>query len=151
MSLQIDIKNALKQAMMDKDANKLNVIRGLITAFTNELVATNRTPQSELTDEEALAVIRRAVKQRKDAIEQFSAGGRPELAESEKAELGVLEAYLPQMMSKEEIRTLAEAKKAELAITDRSKAGILTGALMKDLKGKADGSDVKEVVDGLFV
>ena len=98
----------------------------------------------------ALAVIRRGVKQRKDAIEQFTKGGRPELADNEKTECAILETYLPQMMSRDEIRTIAETKKAELNITDKSKVGQLTGAIMKELKGKADGADVKAVVDELF-
>ncbi len=135
---------------MAKDAVKLSVIRGLMSAMTNELVATSRTPQSELTDEEVLGLIRRGVKQRKDSIEQFKGANRPELAEAEQAEMEVLQTYLPQMMSRDEIKTLAEAKKAELGVTDKAKAGILTGALMKDLKGKADGGDVKEVVESLF-
>lgn len=151
MTLQQDIKAELKEAMMAKDTVRLTVIRGLMTSFMNELVATGRTPQAELTDDEVLGLIRRAVKQRKDAAEQFTTAGRPELAESEQAELVVLEKYLPQMMSKDEIKTLAEAKKAELGITDKAKAGMLTGALMKDLKGKADGGDVKDVVEALFV
>jgi uncharacterized protein len=150
MSLQETIKGQLKEAMMAKDTVKLTVVRGLITAFTNELVASNRTPQDKLTDEEAQAVIRRAVKQRKDAIEQFTNAGRPELAESEQAELSILEAYLPQMMSKDEIQALAVAKKAELGIDDKSKVGMLMSALMKDLKGKADGNDVKAAVESLF-
>ena len=150
MSLQSDIKGQLKEAMMAKDTVKLTVIRGLITAFTNELVATSRTPQSELEDEEVIALIRRAVKQRKDSIEQFTNGGRPELAESEQAELSVLETYLPAMMSQDEIRPLAEAKIAELGITDKAKAGMVMGALNKDLKGKADGADIKTVVESLF-
>ena len=150
MSLQETIKGQLKEAMMAKDTVKLTVVRGLMTAFTNELVASNRTPQDKLTDEEAQAVIRRAVKQRKDAIEQFTNAGRPELAESEQAELSILEAYLPQMMSKDDIKALAVAKKAELGIDDKSKVGILMSALMKDLKGKADGNDVKAAVESLF-
>ncbi len=150
MSIQQDLKTKLKEAMIAKDAVKLTVIRGIMSAMTNELVATGRTPQSELTDEEVLALIRKAVKQRKDAIEQFTAGGRADLAESEQAELEILSTYLPQMMAREEILTLAQAKKAELGIDDKAKVGVLTGALMKDLKGKADGGDVKEVVESLF-
>jgi uncharacterized protein YqeY len=150
MSLQETIKGQLKEAMMAKDTVKMTVIRGLMTAFMNELVATSRTPQDSLTDEETQAVIRRAVKQRKDSIDQFTNAGRPELAESEKAELSILETYLPQLMSKEEIKTFAESKKAELGIDDKSKVGLLMSALMKDLKGKADGSDVKAVVESLF-
>lgn len=150
MSLQEQIKGEIKTAMMSKDAVRLSVVRGLATAFMNELVATKRTPQDTLTDEEASAVIRRGIKQRKDSIEQFTAAGRTELAESEQAELAVLEAYLPKMMSQEDIRPIAEAKKAELGITDKTKAAMLIGALMKDLKGKADGNDVKAVIESLF-
>lgn len=150
MALQDDIKGQLKEAMMAKDTVKLTVIRGLITAFTNELVATKRTPTDKLTDEEVLAVIRRGVKQRKDSIEQFTAGGRPELADSEKAEMVILEQWLPKMMSVDEIKPLAEAKKAEMGVTDKSKVGMLMSALMKDLKGKADGNDVKAAVEALF-
>lgn len=135
---------------MAKDSVKLTVIRGLMSVFTNELVSLGRTPQSELTDEEVLAVIRRAVKQRKDSIEQFEKGGRADLADSEKAELNILEKYLPAMMSQDDIRAFAEAKKAELGVTDKAKVGLLMSALMKDLKGKADGGDVKAVVESLF-
>jgi uncharacterized protein YqeY len=97
-----------------------------------------------------LNVIRRAVKQRKDSIEQFVSGGRPELADDEKAELAILEAYLPAMMSREDVETFAKAKMTELGVTDKSKAGMFMGTLMKELKGKADGDVVKAVVDSLF-
>lgn len=150
MTLQETIKASLKEAMMAKDTVRMTVIRGLMSAFTNELVSIGRTPQDTLSDEEVLTVIRRAVKQRKDAVEQFTAGGRADLAESEQAELSLLEVYLPQLMSKDEIKAFAEAKKTELGVTDKSKVGILMSALMKDLKGKADGSDVKSVVEALF-
>jgi uncharacterized protein YqeY len=151
MTLQETIKASLKEAMMAKDSVKMTVIRGLMSAFTNELVTLGRTPQDALTDDEVLAVIRRGVKQRKDAIEQFVAGGREDLADSEKAELALLEVYLPAMMPREEIQKIAEAKKAELGINDKSKSGMLMSTLMKELKGKADGADVKAVVEGLFV
>ena len=140
----------MKEAMKAKDTVKLGVVRGLSSAFTNELVKLGKMPQDELSDEDALNVIRRAVKQRKDSIEQFVAGGRPELAEDEKAELAVLETYLPAMMSKEDVTTIAKAKMAEMGAIDKSKAGMFMGTLMKDLKGKADGDVVKEVVDSLL-
>ena len=150
MTIQTDIKEQMKEAMKAKDTVKLGVVRGLSSAFTNELVKLGKMPQDELSDEDALAVIRRAVKQRKDSIEQFVTGGRPELAEDEKAELAILETYLPAMMSKEDVMTLAKAKMAEMGAIDKSKAGMFMGALMKDLKGKADGDVVKEVVDSLL-
>jgi uncharacterized protein YqeY len=126
------------------------VLRGIISNFTNELVATGKTPQDPVTDELAMTVIKRAAKQRKDAIEQFTAGGRADLAENEQAELEIVNAFLPTLMSREEITAIAEAKKAELGVTDKAGAGKLVGALMRDLNGKADGGDVKAVVDSLF-
>lgn len=145
-----DIKASLKDALKAKEEVRLRTIRSMLTAFTNELVATGRTPQAMLEDTEVLGVIKRLAKQRKDSIEQYEAANRPELAEPEKAELLVLEGYLPQMMSQDELRPIAEAKKAELGITDKSKLGILVGAIMKELAGKADGADVKAVVEQLF-
>ena len=150
MTLHSTIKSQIKEAMLAKDALRLSVVRGLVAAFTNELVAKQRKPTEELSDEDVLAVIRRAVKQRKDSIEQFKAGGRQDLVDSETAELGVLEKYLPQMMSREDIRKVAEAKKNELGITDKAKLGQFVGMLMKELKGKADGTDVKQVAESLF-
>lgn len=150
MTIQTDIKDQMKEAMKAKDTVKLGVVRGLSSAFTNELVKLGKMPQDELSDEDALNVIRRAVKQRKDSIEQFVSGGRPELAEDEKAELAILETYLPTMMSKEDVITIAKAKMAEMGAIDKSKAGMFMGTLMKDLKGKADGDVVKAVVDDLL-
>lgn len=150
MTLHLTIKGQIKEAMLARDQLRLGVVRGLVAAFTNELVAKNRKPTEELSDEDVLSVIRRAVKQRKDSIEQFKAGGRQDLVDVEASELSVLEKYLPQMMSRDEIKKVAEAKKTELGITDKSKLGQFVGTLMKELKGKADGADVKSVAESLF-
>lgn len=147
---QNDLKEQLKDAMRAKDAVRLGVIRGLLTAATNELVAKGKKPTDELGPDDLVALIRRAAKQRKDSIEQFEGGGRADLAEKEKAELAILDSYLPALMGKDEVQKLATAKAAELGITDKSKANQLMGMLMKDLKGKADGTVVKEVVDAMF-
>jgi len=144
------IKRELKESMMAKDAVRTTVIRGLLTAFTNELVAQKRKPDEQLNDEEVLKVITRSVKQRKDSIEQFTKGGREDLADEEKAELVHLEKYLPELMSEEAIREKAIAKKAELGIDDKAKMGMLMGAIMKDLAGQADGMVVKKVVEEFF-
>ena len=150
MSLHEEIKASLKEAMKAKDEAKLRTVRSLLTAFTNELVATGKTPQDTLDDAGVLSVIKRAAKQRKDSIEQYEAAGRTDLVEPEQEELAILEGYLPQMMSQDEIRPIAEAKKAELGIDDKAKLGMLVGAVMKELAGKADGGDVKAVVESLF-
>ena len=150
MSIQQNMRDGIKAAMIAKDAVKLTVLRGLVSAFTNESVAKGKTPQDELPDADAIAVIKRAVKQRKDSIEQFTKGNRLDLVDNEEAELKILETFLPQTMSKEDIKKIAEAKKAELGVTDKAGMGKFMGALMKDLKGQADGNDVKEVVESLF-
>lgn len=151
MQLQHIIKEQIKDAMRAKDEARLLTLRSIVASCTNQLVATNRKPQEELQDEEVLEVIRKLAKQRKDSIEQFVAGGRQDLAQKEQQELGVLEAFLPQSMDEATIRVHAIAKKAELDMTDPSKMGLLVGALMKDLKGQADGGDVKRVVESLFI
>lgn len=150
MNLHINIKDELKVAMKAKDAAKLRTVRSMLTAFTNELVATGSTPQGELSDDAVLTVIKRLAKQRKDSISQYEAAQRFDLSEPEKEELVVLESYLPKTMSLDELRPLALAKRDALQITDRAKMGMLVGALMKDLQGEADGSDVKTVVEELF-
>ena len=150
MSLQTDIREGIKTAMLAKDSLRTNVLRSILAAFTNELVAKGRKPQDALTDDEGITVIKRMVKQRKDSIEQFEKGGRADLAADEKAEMAILATFLPASTSKEDIKKVAVAKKAELGMTDKSKMGMLIGAVSKELKGKADGADIKEVVESLF-
>jgi len=150
MLLHEQVKGELKISLKAKQAVRLRVVRQLLTAFMNEMVATGRTPQDLLTDEETLAVIKRAAKQRKESITQYEAANRPELAAPEKEELAVLETYLPQLMSIKDITPIVVAKKAELGINDKSKMGLLVGAVMKELAGQADGSDVKLAVEATF-
>jgi hypothetical protein len=150
MLLHEQVKGELKISLKAKQAVRLRVVRQLLTAFMNEMVATGRTPQDLLTDEETLAVIKRAAKQRKESITQYEAANRPELAAPEKEELAVLETYLPQLMSIKDITPIVIAKKAELGINDKSKMGLLVGAVMKELAGQADGADVKTVVEAQF-
>lgn len=148
--LHEQIKNSIKEAMMAKDTLRLETNRGMLSAFTNELVSKGRKPNEMLGDEEAIAVITRLSKQRKDSIEQFKKGNRDDLVQKEEAELLILEAYLPKMMEKGEVEKIVLSKKTELGITDAKEKGKLMAAIMKDLKGKADGMIVKEAVDALF-
>lgn len=144
------IKAKIKESMLAKDAVALSVYRGISAAFTSEVMAKGKTPQDTLSDDECIVVLKRLAKQRKDSIDQFQKGGRPDLADGEMAELMIIETLLPKGASKEDIKKVAEGKKAELGITDKAKVGILTGAVMKEFKGTADGNDVKEVVESLF-
>ncbi|MCX6755172.1 MAG: GatB/YqeY domain-containing protein [Candidatus Nomurabacteria bacterium] len=148
--LQEQIKNNIKEAMIARDSVKLETFRGMSAAFMNELVAKGKKPQEILTDEEAIGVITKLAKQRKDSIEQFKKGGREDLVAEESAQLVILETFLPALMEKSEVENIVKTKKEELGIIDVSKKGILMSAIMKELKGKADGMMVKEVVDSLF-
>jgi len=148
--LHEQIKNNIREAMLAKDSLRLETYRGMLAAFTNELVSKNRKPNETLEDEDALAVITRLSKQRKDSIEQFKKGNREDLVKKEQAELAILETYLPKLMDRNEVEKIAQSKKNELGISDATKKGMLMSAIMKDLKGKADGTVVKEVVDSLF-
>lgn len=150
MSLQQTIKDGIKDAMKNKDMVRLTTLRGLSSAFMNEAVNLNLGPQGELSDEQVLTVLMREAKRRKDSIAQYAEGGREDLAADEKAELAVVEEFLPAMMSLDEIRPIVEAKKTEMGIDDKAKVGMLVGAVMKDLKGKANGDDVKTVAESLF-
>jgi len=145
------IRTEMTAAMKARDALKVDTLRGALSAFTNELVAKGKKPTEELADADAVAVLKRLGKQRKEAAETYTKGGRPELAEKELNELKIIEAYLPQMVSREEILKVARAKKEELGVADASGAGKLTGIVMKEFAGRADGNDVKEVIASLFL
>lgn len=150
MSLHQKIKEDMKEAMRAKEALRLSVVRSLLSAFTNEAVAKGKKPDEELSDEEVLTLVSRAVKQRKDSIEQFEKGGRPELARAERSELAILTTYLPAQMSREEVEVYVKEKLSEVGPVDKSKAGQFMGQIMKDLKGRVDGTLVKEVIDNLI-
>src|SRR3989344_1261582 len=97
--IQNQLKEELKSAMKAKDAVRVSVLRGLLAGFVNENVAKGLKPETPVTDEMALAVIKRQTKQRQDSIEQFAKGARQDLVEKEKAELAILQKYLPAEMS----------------------------------------------------
>lgn len=143
-------------AMKARDDLRVQTLRGALAAFVNELVAKGRKPTEEISDADAVAVLKRLAKQRKEAAEVYEKGGRAELAEKENKELKIIEEYLPQMASREEIEEVARQKMQELGMEAGSpaevsaKAGKLTGAVMKEFAGRADGNDVKEVVQKLL-
>lgn len=152
MTLHETIKNQIKDALRAKDTIRLDVLRGLSALFLNEM-SLGTTTGEFLPDEKVLALIKRSVKQRKDSIEQFTKGGREDLATKEKAELSILESFMPSMMSREEIKIIASQRIEALKSAgtfDAKAGGKVTGMIMKELAGKADGTDVKAVVDELM-
>jgi len=147
MTLQEQIKEQMKDAMRAKEKPTVMTLRGLMSAFTNELLAEGKMPTDSLSDESAITVITREAKRRKDSIQQYSDAGREELASDEKEELAILEAFLPELMSEEEVTAFVTAKKEEMGITDPSQKGQFIGAVMGELKGKADGAMVSRIVN----
>ncbi len=135
----------LKQAMRAKDTNKLSVLRLLISAFNNEAISLKKKDEG-LTDDEELKVIKREVKKRKDSIEQYTAGGRSELADQEKKELEILQAYLPAEMSEEQVRKIVVEVVAEMGEIAPSQFGQVMGQVMAKTQGQADGALVSRIV-----
>lgn len=143
------IKDQTIEALRAKDTLKLETLRGLSAQFMNEIIASG-LGQELLPDDKALAVIRRSVKQRKDSIEQFEKGGRADLAEKERAELKILEQFLPAMMSESDINAFVKMRIDEQKSSgsfDPKAGGKLVGTMMKELAGKADGALVKKAVE----
>jgi uncharacterized protein YqeY len=150
MSIATNIREQLKLAMKEKNQDALDTFRSVISAFTSELVASGKTPQDEVTDEIAQKVIQKIIKQRQDSISQFEAGGRNDLAEIEKAQLAFLLPFMPVQMSEDKIREIVIAKKEALNFTDKTKMGMLVGAVMKEVGASADGAVVKKIVEESF-
>src|SRR2546421_6046984 len=122
--------------MREKNATKLGVLRMLKAAFTNAAIEKGGA-DSKLTDADATQVIRKQVKQRQDSIESFEKGGRAELAAKEKEELSILQSYLPQAMSAEEISKIVRETIAEVGASSKAQMG----AVMKSLQAKVAGRD----------
>src|SRR5574344_2168620 len=147
--LHKQIKDQIKEAMINKDQLKLTVLRNITATFMNEMVS-KKIAGDEISDEDAVTIIRRLVKQRKDSIEQFTKGNRTDLAKNEEDEMKILETFLPKLMEKEEVENFIKAKITEAGTIDKTKAGQFMGSIMKELKGKADGMLVKKVIDELI-
>ncbi len=148
MNLKNRIVAELTDAMKNSRELEKNVLRMLKAEIMRAEVAGSE--KIELPDADILKIVKKMVKQRRDSIEQFEKGGRPELAENEKLEIPILEKYLPEQMSAEKIAEIVAAKKAELQISDKSKMGMLIGAVMREVGDSADGATVKIAVEKSF-
>ena len=146
ITIQEQVKSDIKDAMRAKEADKLLALRGLSSAFTNEVISLERTPQDPITDQEAIVVVKREIKRRRDAAQQYVDGGRQDLADVENAELEVLEKYMPEMMSRDAIFEIAK----RLITEGNDNSGKLMGMIIKECAGNADGVLVKEIVTELL-
>jgi len=145
MTLQQRVDSDLKEAMRAKDGTKLGVLRMLKSALKYAAIAKSGA-ESELSDAEAVQVIRKQAKQRQDSIESFEKGGRTELADKEKEELALLNTYLPQAMSSEELEKVVRETIAELGATSKAQMGAVMKALQAKAGGRADGKTLSTEV-----
>src|SRR5229473_4563258 len=145
MALAERVDTDLKDAMRAKDATKLGVLRMLKSAL--EYAAIEKSgAEAELNDAEAAQVVRKQAKQRQDSIESFEKGGRAELAAKEKEELSILQAYLPQGMSAEEISKVVRETIAEVGASSKAQMGAVMKALQAKVAGRADGKTLSAEV-----
>jgi hypothetical protein len=145
MTLQERVDSDLKEAMRAKDATKLGVLRMLKSALKYAAIAKSDA-EAELSDAEAVQVIRKQAKQRHDSIESFEKGGRAELADKEKEELAILNTYLPQGMNVDELAKVVRETIAELGATSKAQMGAVMKALQAKVGGRADGKTLSSEV-----
>jgi uncharacterized protein len=145
MTLQERVDSDLKEAMRAKDPTKLGVLRMLKSALKYAAIAKSDA-EAELSDAEAVQVIRKQAKQRQDSIESFEKGGRAELADKEKEELAILNTYLPQGMNVDELAKVVRETIAELGATSKAQMGAVMKALQAKVGGRADGKTLSSEV-----
>ena len=139
--MQFGFEDDLKAAMKAGDKTKVATLRLLIAALKNERIHAAR----ELTGEEVEAAVRRAVKQRKDSIEQYQKGGRQDLVDAENAELAILETYLPKGLSDADLEAAIRAIVAEKGFTAAKDVGLVMKELMARHRGRVDGKRAQEI------
>ena len=135
----------MKTAMREKNTVALNTVRMLKSSIKNAAIEKGGA-DAELTDAEVMAVVRKEVKKRQDSIEQYEAAGRDELADQEKAEIEVLNGYLPEPLSSEEIASIVEAAIAEVCATSRKEMGQVMKIVQEKTAGRADGKTLSQAV-----
>ncbi len=132
----------LKEAMKAGNAEKVGLLRMLNSALKNKAIEKGK--DATLTEDDEMQVLLREAKKRKESVEAFMTGGRADLADKEKAELAIIEEYLPKQMSREEAAALVD--KILAGVADKSNTGLVMKAVMAEMKGKADGKMVSELV-----
>ncbi|KMJ60178.1 GatB/YqeY domain-containing protein [Sutcliffiella horikoshii] len=142
MSLLERLNTDIKQAMKDKDKEKLSVLRMVKSSIQNESIKHGR----DLSEEEELTVLSRELKQRKDSLQEFDKAGREDLVHKLQGEIAIVEHYMPEQLSEEELSAIVQQTIADVNATSKADMGKVMGALMPKVKGKADGSLVNKLV-----
>jgi uncharacterized protein len=149
MTLQSQVDDDIKDAMRARETARLNVLRMLKAAMKNAAIEKGGAV-AVLDDPEAVAVIRKQIKQRRDSVEGFEKGGRPELAAAETAEIAVLSAYLPKSLSPDEISALVKEAIDESGATSKREMGAVMKILTAKAAGRADGKTLSVAVQKLL-
>ena len=147
MSLQERVSQEIKTAMLAKDAERLSVLRMLKSTLGYAQI---ERKTENLSDGDVVAIVQKEVKKRRDSVEQFEKGGRPELAAKEKEEITVLESFLPKAFSAEELEQLVKATIHELGATSKKDMGPVIKAVQAKAAGRADGKTVSGLVGKLL-
>lgn len=143
MSLLERLNNDMKQAMKNKEKDRLTTIRMIKASLQNEAI---KLGKQELSEDEELTVLSREVKQRKDSLQEFEKAGREDLVEKTQTELKHVEVYMPQQLSEEEVTAIVKEAIAETGAASKADMGRVMAVLMPKVKGKADGSLVNKLV-----
>lgn len=146
MSLRERIDAEIKAAMKSKDKVRLETVRSIKKFILEKEVSVRPSGQDALTEAQEMEILMQIAKQRRDSIEQYRKAGREELAAQEAAELAIVEEYLPQQMSDEEVNEAIAEIIASVGATSPKDMGKVMGAAMQQLKGKADGKKIQEAV-----
>lgn len=146
MGLQDKLAEDMKAAMKAREADRLGVIRMMLSDIKTERINLMR----DLTEEEEIGFLSRQAKRRRESIEAYTNAARVDLADIEKRELAVIETYLPQQLSVDEVREIIRAAIAEVGATSPKDMGKLMGVLMPRLKGRFPGKDVKPLAESLL-
>ena len=139
------VMSDLKDAMRAKNSVALTTLRALKTALTNAAIESGNK-DNIVEEAAALAIVRKQIKQRQDSIEQFEKAGRPELADNEKAEISILEKYLPAALSAEEVSQIVSDAVAESGATSRADMGKVMKIVQEKVAGRADGKTLSQEV-----
>lgn len=142
MSLKETLEADYRQAMKDGDKLKVSTIRLVLAGAKNDEIA----KRAELSEEEMLTVLAREARKRKESIEEFGKGGRQDLVEKEERELAIIETYMPEQLSEDEVSDMIDKVIGEVGATSAGDLGKVMGRLMPQLKGKADGKKVNQMV-----
>ena len=147
MSIVDDVTAQVKEAMKAKDQPRLSALRSMRTAFLNEM---KKDGADSISDEVAEGLMRKLEKQRKESIEAFEKGGRPEMAEVEQAELAVIQEFLPQLADEDQTRVWVEEALAQTGASEKKDMGKVMGALMGAHKAEIDGNIARQIVQELL-